>query len=153
MKTELVNTWTDNWLKMIDLINRVTGKSSPPTVAEQAEYTLLRSWFVENEMEFIPLWRDYQNRTIDSNDDNEEEECSVDPELNKYVINPFLYFYEPDNFYKLAVHLDLQSSDSVWEPEEEVMTVVRPFMVAIGNDVVHFKSWMENWCDYLDYDF
>lgn len=145
----LANAWVERWLEFMDLISRVTGTDEippiipPPTPLDEIEYMLHRRWFLENELAFIPLWRDFDNARIES-DDMDEEDPIIDPELNKYVINMFLYFYGPENFYRLAVHLDLQTDDSVWEPKEEVMAVVRPFMVKIGELAVDFLCWIEN---------
>ena len=56
---------------------------------------------------------------------------------------PFAYFYEPGNLYRLAVHLNLQSSSLIWSPHEKRMAIMRVFMVKMGELMVQFKFWVE----------
>ena len=149
-ETTLAHTWVDQWLKLIALINRVTGTEEPPfsppppTALDEIEYMLLRSRLLEHEEEFLPLWRNFDNARGEPDD----VDLTIDPGLGKHIDNPFLYFYEPENLYKLAVHLELQSSVLIWEPCEKDASLIRRVMISLGElmvDFVHWILWMYNY--------
>ena len=145
----LVKDWAERWLKFIDLINEVTDTHDtgqiipPPTIQEEIEHMVLRSWFVRHQDEFVPLWLSYRESEGYPNH-AEEDKSELDPDISRYANNPFLYFYEPQDFRALAVHLDLQTNASDWEPSEEMMSVVRPFMVETGRTIVEFRDWVDD---------
>ena len=145
----LVHTWVDQWLNLIDLMNRVTGTEEPPfsppppTALDEIEYTLLRSWFLEHEEGFLPLWRNFsEHRKLPH--DTRYTESIEEPETEKYENNPFLYFYEPENLYGVAVQLYLQNSDAIWEPSEERASVMRSLIVRTGELMVELSRWIED---------
>jgi hypothetical protein len=133
---KLVDEWTEKWLALIRLINDVTGTDeppwSPPPPAEIDEiaYQSLRFWFMDHEAQFVPLWKEfYESRDWHSPKlkDNSEEDFP-----QKYLDNPFLFFYEPENLYRLAQHLDLQSGIDIWEPSEYRTRMIRPIFIRLG---------------------
>ncbi len=145
-EADLVDEWADKWLELIDLINQVTGTDeppwspSPPAETDEIRYVRLRFWFLSHEQQFVPLWNDFsasQNWT-DSQDDGNPGDF---PE--KYLANPFLYFYEPENLYQLAQQLELQSGTDVWEPKESVAGMMRPLMIGMGKRMIEFLDWID----------
>ena len=147
-ETTLVHTWVEQWLDLIYLINRVTGTEEPPfsppppTALDEIEYMLLRSWLLENEEGFLSLWRSFSDRMGLSND-VQQRDFIEEPEMEKYANNPFLYYYEPENLYGIAVQLDLQSSDVIWEPSEERAPAMRRLMIQTGKLLVELPRWVE----------
>ena len=140
-EVDLVYEWAERWLSLINLINQITGTAEPPTAGDEIEYQSLRRWFLDNELKFLPLWRDYDgSRTVDDADDIE----STDSDMNQYVINPFLFFYEPQDLHKLALHLELQESDQCWGPSEKEASILRAGMVGIGKILIDFVPWVED---------
>ena len=49
---DLVFDWTDKWLELVGLINKVTD-------LEEIRYQSLRFWFMDHQAEFLPLWADF----------------------------------------------------------------------------------------------
>ena len=77
-------------------------------------------------------------------DDVQQRDFIKEPEMEKYANNPFLYYYEPENLYGIAVQLDLQSSDVIWEPSEERAPAMRRLMVQTGYLMVELSRWIED---------
>ncbi len=143
---DLVDEWADKWLELIDLINEVTGtneppwSSPPPAETDEIRYARLRFWFLSRQQQFVPLWNDFsasQHWTAYQNGD--------DPGgfPGKYLKNPFLYFYEPENLYQLARQLELQSGTDIWEPSEHVARMMRPLMIGMGKRMIEFLDWID----------
>ena len=65
VERELVFDWSDKWIKLIGLINEVTGTDGtpwsppPPTDLEELQYLGLRFWFIDHQAQFVPLWEDF----------------------------------------------------------------------------------------------
>ncbi|OGN93757.1 MAG: hypothetical protein A2Z75_06605 [Chloroflexi bacterium RBG_13_50_10] len=143
----LVDDWTDRWLALIELINSVTGSEeppfSPPLPAEidEVTYQSLRFWFMDHEAQFLPLWKEFcENRDWHPSEpkDNDEEDLP-----QKYLGNPFLFFYEPENLYHLAQQMDLQSGIDIWEPSEHRARMVRPVFVRLGELLLECLDWVD----------
>jgi hypothetical protein len=143
---DLVDEWTDKWLELIALINEVTGTDEPPWSSplpdetDEIRYARLRFWFLSRQQQFVPLWNDFsasQHWTAYQNGD--------DPGgfPGKYLKNPFLYFYEPENLYQLARQLELQSGTDIWEPSEHVARMMRPLMIGMGKRMIEFLDWID----------
>jgi len=151
-ETDLVHTWVDQWLKLIYLINRVTGTEDPPfsppppTALDEVEYMLLRSWLIEHEEGFLSLWRNFSDH-MGLSDDVEQRACIEEPAMEKCANNPFLYYYEPENLYGIAMQMDLQSSDVIWEPSEERAPAMRSLMIQTGKLLVKLPRWIEDHSD------
>ena len=145
-EADLVDEWADKWLEFIALINEVTGTdesslSSPlPSETDEIRYLGLRFWFLSRQQQFLPLWNDFSasQHWTDSQDSHDSGDF---PE--KYLENPFLYFYEPENLYQLARQLELQSGTDVWEPSESVAGMMRPLMIGMGKRMIEFLDWIE----------
>jgi hypothetical protein len=142
-----VDEWAEKWLALIELINNVTGSDEPPfspplpIEIDGLAYQSLRLWFMGHEAEFVPLWREFYEgrdwRFLKPKDNNEEKLPQ------KYLDNPFLFFYEPENLYRLAQHLDLQSGIDIWEPSEYRARMVRPMLIRLGELLLEFLDWIE----------
>lgn len=137
---KLVDEWTEKWLALIELINNVTGIDEPPfspplpTEIDEITYQSLRFWFMDHEAQFVPLWKEfYESRDWHSLCQDIDEELP-----RKYVDNPFLFFYEPENLYRLAEHLDLQSGIDIWEPSEYRARMIRPIFIRLGELLLDF---------------
>lgn len=136
---DVVFDWAEKWLQLIRLINDATGVPYPPSISDEVEYHLLRSWFMSHEREFEPIWRELSESTGDV-PQNCADECDMYlEEGNVYedYMNPFRLFYEPSDLYQLAVSLELQSSTYIWEPNESVVCMVRPLMVMLGKSMLN----------------
>jgi len=104
----LVDEWTDKWLELIDLINQVTGtdepssSSPPPVETDEIRYAHLRLWFLSRQQQFVSLWNDFCAAQHWAGYQNGDDPGGFP---GKYLKNPFLYFYEPENLYRLARQL------------------------------------------------
>ena len=136
----LVDEWAENWLALIKLINNVTGTDeppwSPPPPAEIDEitYQSLRFWFIDHEAQFLPLWKEFYESGGRYSPPQDVGEDSP----QKYLDNPFLFFYEPESLYRLAQHLDLQSGIDIWEPSEYRARMIRPIFIRLGELLLEF---------------
>jgi hypothetical protein len=146
-RCDLVDEWAQRWLALIELINNVSGTDKPPfsplppPETDEIGYQGLRFWFVDHEARFLPLWKGFcENRDWHPRDakDNGEEGLP-----QKYVGNPFLFFYEPENLYHLAQQLDLQSGVDIWEPSEYRARMVRPVFIRLGELLLEFLDWVD----------
>jgi hypothetical protein len=144
---KLVDEWAEKWLAVIELINNVTGTDEPPfspplpTEIDEISYKSLRFWFMGHETQFVPLWKEfYESRDWHPPEpkDNSEEDFP-----QKYLDNPFLFFYEPENLYCLAQHLDLQSGIDIWEPSEYRAKMVRPVFIRLGKLLLELLDWID----------
>lgn len=95
---EFVDTWAERWCNLVDLIYETirTDKSvivpSQPGIEEEIRYQTLRSWLIENEASFLPLWKHYyqsQDWTLDASQDITQQIHDAD----KCLENPFAAFY------------------------------------------------------------
>jgi len=148
---DLVYDWSEKWLALIELINNVTGtdqppwSSPPPTELQEIEYQRLRFWFTDHQTQFIPLWREfYESRDWVSHQNDADEDGDFP---QKYLKNHFLYFYEPENLYRLAQQLELQSGVNIWEPSEHIASTVRPVFIRLGQLMMEFVDWIDERAD------
>ena len=147
----LVDEWAEKWLALIELINNATGTEQPPwsppppTELQEIDYQRLRFWLIDHQARFVPLWREfYESRdwAYPANDTHEDEDLPP-----KYLENPFLFFYEPENFYRLAQQLELQSGIDVWEPNEHTASMIRPVFIRLGRLMIEFVDWIDERAD------
>jgi hypothetical protein len=66
-----------------------------------------------------------------------------DEEDGRHFESPFLVFYEPDNLYRLAQQLGLQSGADLWEPSEQQVREIRPVMAILSHAMVKFIDWID----------
>ncbi|MDP2920199.1 MAG: hypothetical protein Q8O43_08290 [Dehalococcoidia bacterium] len=145
-EADLVDDWADKWLELIKLINEITGTDeppwspSPPAETVEIQYARLRFWFLSRQQQFVPLWSDFCASQHPAGSQN-----GGDPDgfPEKYLENPFLYFYEPENLYRLAQQLELQSGTSIWEPSEHVARMLRPLLIGMGKRMIEFLDWID----------
>lgn len=119
-EVDLILEWDRKWARLELLLRAVLGIDQPllsvplPTDSEELAYQALRFWFLDHQDMFVPLWTSF---------DEVSSEASRGASGNDHVdgmledsANLFGHFYEPENLYKIARNLDLQSSSAVWEP-------------------------------------
>jgi hypothetical protein len=145
--SDLVDEWAEKWLALIELINNVTGADEPPfsaplpTDTDEITYQSLCLWFTGHQAQFVPLWKEfYESR------DWHPQEPEGDGEENlpqKYLDNPFLFFYEAEDLYCLAQQLDLQSGVDIWEPSEYRAGMIRPVFIRLGELLLEFLDWVD----------
>ena len=141
---DLIDEWIEKWYALIELINNVTGPDEPPpTLSDEWEYRCLRSWFIDHQWQFLPLykeaceshnWEYFHNRT---------------DRAWKSFKHLGLCFYEPENLYRLAHQLHLQSGIDIWEPSEDVTKTVRPFFLAMTELMTEFRDGIDERLDML----
>jgi hypothetical protein len=148
---DLVYEWAEKWLALIELINNVTGTEQspwsppPPTELQEIEYQHLRFWLIDHQAQFMPLWREfYASHDWAYPQDNTNEDGDFP---QKYLENHFLFFYEPENLYRLARQLELQSSINIWEPSEHVASMIRPVFIRLGQLMIEFVDWVDERAD------
>jgi hypothetical protein len=149
---DLVDEWSEKWLALIELINNVTGteqppwSSPPPTELQEIEYQRLRFWLIDHQVQFVPLWTEfYESHDWACTPNNTDDEDGDLPQ--KYLEPPFLFFYEPENLYRLAQQLGLQSGIDIWEPSEHVASMVRPILIRLGQLMIEFVDWIDERVD------
>ncbi len=143
---DLIYDWSHNWLQLIELINNATRpgqapSSPPPTELEELEYQRLRFWLIDHQAQFTPLWMEfYQSHDWAITQGKIEEEGDLP---QRYLENHFVYFYEPENLYKLAQQLELQSGVDIWEPNENRASMMRPLLIRLGQLMIEFMDWID----------
>lgn len=146
----LIDDWAERWLKLIALINDTTGTDEPsgspplPADSEELEYQSLRFWFLDHQTRFVPLWKDYCECQEWASHQGENNEDIADLEnIDKYLENPFLFFYKPENLFQLAQQLDLQTGIDMWEPSEYRASMIRPVIIRMGRIMIEFTDWID----------
>ena len=98
VERELVFDWSDKWIKLIGLINEVTGTDEPPwsppppTDLDELQYQSLRFWFIDHQAQFVPLWEDfYECQEWASHQDYKNEDIADLEDIDKYLENPFFF--------------------------------------------------------------
>src|SRR4030043_270040 len=95
---DFVDKWAERWRDLVDLLYQTIRTDKPasvplqPGIIEENLYQGLRSWFIENEARFLPIWKKYYKSvdwTLDASQDiiqeiHDGERCSE---------NPFIAFY------------------------------------------------------------
>jgi len=154
---DLIYDWCENWIKLIGLINEVTGMDEPPwsppppTDLEELHYQSLRVWFIDHQAQFVPLWKDFYEEWASHQDFDSEgivdpynnDDIADLPDIEKYLENPFFFFYKPENLYQLAQQLDLQSGIDLWEPSEYRASKIRPIIIRMGRIMIEFMDWID----------
>ena len=149
---DLVDEWAEKWLALIELINNATGTEQPPwsppppTELQEIEYQRLRFWLIDHQAQFVPLWKEfYESHDWACTPNNTDDEDGDFPQ--KYLENPFLFFYEPENLYRLAQQLGLQSGIDIWEPSEHMASMIRPVFIRLGQLMIEFMDWIDERVD------
>ena len=115
-----------------------------PTDLEELHYQRLRFWFIDHQAHFVLLWTDfYACQEWASDEDYSNDDIADLPDIDRYLENPFLYFYEPENLYRLAHQLSLQPGIDLWEPSEQRACVIRPLMIGMGRRMIEFMDWID----------
>ncbi|MFC2026400.1 hypothetical protein ACFLUX_00275 [Chloroflexota bacterium] len=147
---EFVFQWANKWLELIKLINETTGTDEPPwsppvpTDLEELHYQQLRFWFIDHQAQFVPLWEDfYECQEWASHQNLNNEDIADLSDIDKYLENPFFFFYKPENLFQLAQQLALQSGIDIWEPSEQRAGMIRPMMIGMGRRMIEFKDWVD----------
>lgn len=152
---DLICDWADRWLQLTILINDVTGADEPPwsppppTDLEELQYQNLRFWFFDHQVQFVPLWENfYECQEWASHQDCGNQDIADLEDMDRYLENPFFYFYEPENLLQLARQLGLQSGIDIWEPSEYQASMIRPVMIMMGKIMIEFTDWIsERTCE------
>ncbi len=147
-ESELVFDWSGKWIELVKLTNEVTGSDEPPVKPpadlDEIRYQSLRFWFMEHQEQFVPLWRDFcESQSWTAGQECNTEDISGLEDIDKYLENPFLFFYKPDNLYQLARQLGLQDGVDIWEPDEHVAGMIRPVLIAMGRRTIEFIDWID----------
>jgi len=140
---DLVWDWCETWLGLSALINEVTGTPEPPNDLDELRYWSFRFWFIDHQAEFVKLWGNFsRSKHLSSNQASHIEQGTDSKDIEKYLGNPFAYFYEPKDLYELAQQLDLQCGVDIWEPSEHRASMMRPILIRMGELMMEFVNWI-----------
>lgn len=107
-KRKLAKNLFYKWLELHGLISDILkNEDKRPTIEQGKRYTDLHLWFVANRSTFLPEWRSFDDRRINTAHDDDYWDTQRD--LGYMVLretrDPFSYFYEPLNAEILMLHL------------------------------------------------
>ena len=145
----LIEIWEDRWQCLSHLIFEIvrTGKPTEddrvPTPVEENLYQKLRSWFIENEINFLPLWKEYY-QSLDWALDIEGDIFSQMRDAEKHLENPFLAAYWAHNLEELLHYISRSSERYPTEKEAWDFAMILLMLNRIAYSFVN---------DYLDNDF
>jgi hypothetical protein len=152
---DLVYDWVDKWMELGLLIIDVTGSDEPPisplppSFNDELKYQGIRQWFLEHQEQLLPIFHRFLDdsyiKTADNNNIKLEEDINDGDQAlpYKYQDNLFLLFYEPENLYRLAKELGLQSGIEIWDPSEREAGFVRSTVIWISKKMVEFTDWVD----------
>ena len=146
-ESEFVFQWADRWCHLWKLIydylrtDDTSRSPSQPGEFDQISYQYLRSWFLDNEMIFLPLWKDFctsRDWALDTSNDLITEIGDAE----KVLENPFFCWYGPEdlNVFFRAYVIDAQSG----QPNEKQAWTTAMDLLALDAIAVEFVLWI---CD------
>jgi len=99
---EFIEEWSDRWRALFDLLFETIRTDKPDTLRrkpgqlDELRYENLSSWFIDNEPQFLPLWKKYtesQNWSLDINENLVQQIHDGEKDLE----NPFRAFYSTNS--------------------------------------------------------
>lgn len=143
---DFVIDWADKWFQLVSLIYDLIrfDKSPPPpllpTELDEISYQSLRSWFIDHQLQFAPLWRDFYG----SQDWDLHLVDGLIAEIHdaeRCLENPFFVCYGPKDLYTLVqvFVLDVQSK----EPSEHQAWASTMVLLSMDKIVVKFCDWID----------
>ena len=117
-----VDEWAERWCSLVDLLYETIRTDKPstiplqPGITEEIRYQILRSWFVENEARFLPLWKNHY-QSLDWSLDASEDIIHEIHDGEKFLENPFIVFYMAENLDRL-LHF-ISGSNETYPTEEQ----------------------------------
>jgi len=144
---EFVFQWADRWRQLFDLIYNLLRTDKPPaspslpTEHDEIRYQDLRSWLIDNEVTFLPIWKDFctsRDWTLDTSSDLIVEIRNAE----KVLENPFFCWYGPEDlivFFRAYV-IDKQSG----RPNEKQAWTTAMTLLQLDVIAVEFVLWV---CD------
>src|ERR1035437_8777417 len=103
----LVQEWNDKWYLFFNLIaeeifsgENIRWSLQPRNMAEELHYLSLRFWFIDNETEFLSIWRSFISYGgLDLKYFLEPNPGLAQGEIEaiKNIDNPFRGYYEPSD--------------------------------------------------------
>ncbi len=93
-EVKFIEEWTDRWRALFDLLFETIRTDQPHTKSQLDElrYENLSSWFIDNEPQFLPLWKNFAQSQDWSLDINENLIQQIH-EGEQALDNPFRAFY------------------------------------------------------------
>jgi len=130
---DLVSDWAANWLELIGFVNEVTGTDDPsylpppPTNIDELKYQSLRSWFMEHQARFVPLWNDFYHDVI--------SRCAgdIDDVVDAEELSRLTNEYDPEHLSRIA----WQCRDSSKDYDSEAT-------IGLGEKEEGFDEWVKN---------
>lgn len=112
--SRILTDWYNQWLSLTGLLSSVCNSDWKTTSEQESEYSRLRSWFIRNRSQFLPIW--YQFRSLRR--DSVHEGAASTSELTYKVFresyeDPFSCFYEAFAIQELREILHSQEDDMV----------------------------------------
>ncbi len=112
---DFIEEWSDRWQALFDLLIETIRNDKPdspcrkPDQLDELHYENLSSWFIDNESQFLPLWKKYtesQNWTLNVNENLIQQIHDGEKDLE----NPFHAFYSTNSLDDL-LHYIADSKD------------------------------------------
>jgi hypothetical protein len=101
----------------------------------------LRKWFIDHEVEFIPIWSEFWQ-------DKAPKLDSIDTiEGIEYFENPFLMQYQSDNLCQLAHCLGITKSSDNWEATQKAVDMVLGITTTFSIKVLQFMQYIGEFTD------
>ena len=144
---DFILEWADRWRGLsaliYDYLRTDDSSRSPiaPSELDQIDYQNLRFWFLDNEIIFLPMWKDFCDSgewVLDSSNDLIEEIRDAE----KVLENPFFAFYGPEDLNLLfrAYALDKKSG----LPNEEKAWATAIDLLTLDGMAAEFVMWVRN---------
>jgi hypothetical protein len=107
---EFIDEWSELWRELFDLLFETIRTDKPdtlcrkPSQSDEFRFKNLSSWFIDNEPQFLPLWKKFaksQNWSLDIN----ENLIQQIHDGEKHLDNPFGPFYSTNSLDGLLHHI------------------------------------------------
>ena len=131
---DFILEWADNWCHLRELIfdylrtDDTSRSPSQPDELDQISYQNLRTWFIGNEIIFLPLWRDFCDSKVWTLDTSNDLIKEIE-DAKKVLENPFFAFYGPEDLnvvFRVYV-IDKQSGqpdkEKAWTTAMDLLTL------------------------------
>jgi len=124
---EFIEEWADRWCELFDLLfeairtdNKPASLYGKPNQLDELHYKDLSSWFIDNELHFLPIWKKYtesQNWSLDISENLIQQIHDGEKDLE----NPFRALYSVKSLDDL-LHYIADSKDC-YPTEKEAWSV------------------------------
>lgn len=141
--------WVNKWGQLVDSIfdlvahDEAKFRFSPPTDLEETKYQKFRSWFVDHEAQFVPLWKDFYESRDRASNPNHEAFADASDNADNFE-HPFQFVYVPKTLDSLILFLHIGTGCEIWYPAQERAPIICAELTSRHKKAAEFFTWIQD---------